>query len=112
MDTIADRIRAVQDKLQLNDVELGKLVGATKATVGKWKNQNAVPSHRYLVRLREKRGIDDEWVLYGRGEMMVKVVEDDFTRSIGAIAKHMEDEKKDRLLDYARYLAEQDPKQN
>lgn len=106
MKTIADRVREIQADAELNDPELAKLVGVSKATVGKWKNQNSIPSGKVLVAIREKLGINEAWLVTGKGPKKVQVTMDEFTKALTLISPDLDDEAKREILDFARYKAE------
>lgn len=71
MDMISERIKRLQKHFGWSNADLCEEAGATKQTVNKWINHNSTPSHKYLIRLRVRHKISDEWILSGKEPMIL-----------------------------------------
>lgn len=69
---IAHRIHQLAKHLGVDQARLGMLAGVTKQAAGKWFSGESRPQHEALMRLKEKTGVSDEWIMRGKGEMLLK----------------------------------------
>lgn len=109
--TIEDRVEEIQQQFKLNDPELAKLAEVSKQAVGRWRNMGAIPSSAAAFRLREKLGISEVWLISGKGSMLAKTKTDPLTDSILEISESLSDASRQQLLNYSRFLAEEEKRQ-
>lgn len=102
---ISERIKAVQRRFDLNNVELANLTGVTKQAVGRWINHNVMPTAEAIIAMREKLGVSEVWLVTGKGAMMVTLDQDDFAREMIAMSPQIPDGMKENLLRIARDFA-------
>lgn len=107
---VGDRIRQVMKELGINDPELGELTGTSKQAVGRWKHGITKPRAEALAKLKEKRGVSETWILYGKGEMFV-TKPDPFVRAMTEYSGRMTAEQRKMILDLAAQLATREPPQ-
>lgn len=107
---VGDRIRLVMKELGINDPELGELTGTSKQAVGRWKHGIAKPRAEALAMLKEKRGVSETWILYGKGEMFV-TRPDPFVKAMTEYCGRMTAEQKKMILDLAAQFATREPQQ-
>ncbi|MGE5514604.1 MAG: helix-turn-helix domain-containing protein [Bacteroidota bacterium] len=62
-ETIADRMRMVRGTESQDD--FSDLLGVSKDTVGKYERNKIKPGAEVLMALRQKRGVDINWLLTG-----------------------------------------------
>lgn len=53
----------------LNQIELGKRLGVSNATIHHWMSGNKLPGMANLVQIAIKLGVSVEWLATGRGTM-------------------------------------------
>jgi len=106
MTAISDRIQQIQNRFELNDVELGKLVGVTKAAIGRWKNGQSNPSAESVVTLRLKLGVSEIWLVQGTGPMMAKELFSDRSVRFNQITADQNEQVIEDILEYARFYIE------
>lgn len=58
-----EQIRKLREARKMNQVELGKRLGVTKACVCNWENDNAQPSVEMLVRLASFFSVSTDYLL-------------------------------------------------
>ena len=64
-----EQIRKLREARKMNQVELGKRLGVTKACICNWENDNAQPSVEMLVRLASFFSVSTDYMLgFERGE--------------------------------------------
>lgn len=105
MPRVSDRIRQIKERFQLNNVELAKAAGVTKQAVGQWINQDATPDGASAVRLKESLGINESWLISGKGEMLNQRNTDELTKLIATTASQLSSSQKEALLQIAREFA-------
>jgi len=71
MKDVSDRIRTLRRDLRLTQEELGKAAGVTKSAVSQWERGTSVPGRDALLSLRNKFGINPDWVMTGQGPMRI-----------------------------------------
>lgn len=103
MTTIGNRVQKILSHFDLNDRELGDIAGVTKQAVGKWKLQNTKPDADALINMRRSLGVDDIWLLTGKGTMLLKDAEDPWVKEMIELSRHLSDSAKARVLHSARF---------
>lgn len=68
---IANRMHQLKRELQLDQVGISRLAGVTKQAVGKWFSGDSCPQRDALANLKQRAGINDEWVLNGAGPILL-----------------------------------------
>ena len=68
---IAQRIHELAKALCVDQQTLGTLAGVSKQAAGKWFAGESRPQHAALVNLKKKAGVSDEWIIEGRGSMLI-----------------------------------------
>lgn len=61
MDDIGSRIKKIRELLGVNQPGLGALCEVSKASVNQWETGKTKPGREALLRLRKKKGVNDEW---------------------------------------------------
>jgi len=58
---------------------LARKTGASKQTVNAWLNRDTIQGYEYLMALRDKYGVTDEWILGKSGTMFTsaQLIEDE-----------------------------------
>ncbi|MBR0280044.1 MAG: helix-turn-helix transcriptional regulator [Oscillibacter sp.] len=60
---LAEQIRKLRKAKRMNQVELGKRLGVTKACICNWENDNVQPSVEMLVRLASFFSVSTDYML-------------------------------------------------
>jgi len=72
VDLINERVKAARKELGLTQTEFGKLCGGvSKAAVSQWEHGDTKPTLDSLVPLERKKSISSDWILSGRGAMLL-----------------------------------------
>jgi len=77
MDSIPERIQRIKKEFKLSNVGLSKIAEISKQSVGSWINQGAAPASRPLLNLKNKLGINPNWVIYGIEPMLEPQAKED-----------------------------------
>lgn len=72
METVGDRVQKLLLHFDWSGAELGRQCGVKRATVSKWVANKSIPKSENLLPLRKKHRVNDQWVLYGHGEMLIQ----------------------------------------
>ncbi|EOD56726.1 MULTISPECIES: S24 family peptidase [Aeromonas] len=75
---ISERIFSRRSALGLSKAALGKAIGITGVSVGKWESGLNQPKGRYLNDLAAALGVSVDWLLTGKEEGVTSVVESPF----------------------------------
>jgi len=67
METLADRLKYILYKLDLNQVEAPRLIGISQQSIN-YTLRNNLNTSRLSVRIAEGLQINPEWLLTGKGE--------------------------------------------
>lgn len=105
MNSISERIAILKTELGVNNVELAKICGVSKQAVGAWIKNGSQPSTEALIALREKRGVSEQWVLYGKGEITIGEQKDDFIDLMIKYSSNLTAEDKEIMIASARHYA-------
>lgn len=104
---VSARLIEIKKHFGWNNVELAKAAGVTKQAVNAWLNRDVTPGYDPVMRLRDKYGINDAWLLHGNGEMLSSRSMDDELRSVFQALQESDDpEIKESFLRIARALLE------
>ncbi|WP_410472062.1 LexA family protein [Faucicola mancuniensis] len=66
---IGQRIAKRMNDLNLSDVDVGKIVGVSKVSAGKWRKGEAEPTGSNLTKLANALQTTPEWLATGKGEV-------------------------------------------
>ena len=70
---VTERVLVVANFLGLSDTELAKEIGVRKQFIGNMKSGSVdLPAKRAVIFLGQHEEIDARWLLFNRGEMIVK----------------------------------------
>ena len=101
--SIRNRVLAILDHFKLKQTELAEYAGVKKQAVTKWLN-GSTPGAEAAILLRERLGVNDDWLINGRGEMLIPKPKesDDFTKEMIALSSSLTAEDKLAILGVAR----------
>lgn len=68
--TVGERIKAIRMKHNLTQIEFGKLIGVSGATISTTESGKTNPEPRTLILICEKFGISQQWLETGEGERL------------------------------------------
>lgn len=71
--TVAERIKALREKLELTQAEVARRLGISRAGVNAWEMGLSVPSTQYLVELAKIFGVSTDYLLGMEKTAMVSV---------------------------------------
>ena len=97
MQTVADRIKLVKAHFDWNDAELGRQCNVKRATVGKWVAGTSTPQTKNLLPLRRKYRVDENWILYGHGAMIIQT-DPAFVLKVRQAEPYLDDGQKEAVL--------------
>lgn len=66
-----ERFRKLRNHLKLSGDQMGEICGVTKGGVSQWESNKTAPELDRLIALADKHPISLDWLLTGRGEMML-----------------------------------------
>lgn len=113
MSSISDRIKAIKLHFGIRtNVELARIAHCSKQRVGNWLNSDQVPSQDALIALRQNLGVNDEWVLTGKGSMLVRPQDNDFIEKIRKLEEHLSEEDKQKILVDILYFVRKNSERN
>ena len=69
--TVGERIKAIRMKHNLTQIEFGKLIGVSGATISTTESGKTNPELRTIILICEKFGISQKWLETGEGERLV-----------------------------------------
>ena len=70
-DEIGKRVRKIRLQKGISQEQFGELIGIKKAAVSKIENGDNSLSRRNLISIYKQYNINEEWLLYGKGEMFI-----------------------------------------
>lgn len=70
---VSERLEAVRDYFGWDQVEMSAVMRVSKGAVNRWHNGTARPSWDALHLLKSKHRVNDEWVMTGKGEMLIPI---------------------------------------
>lgn len=97
MGTISERVEQIKIHFGLNNVQLGEMAGCSKQRVGNWINLNQQPALDALLNLRKNLSINDEWLITGKGKMIIQ--EDEFIRAVRELHSELSESEKKKILE-------------
>lgn len=68
---IGKRVRKVRLQKGISQEQFGELIGIKKAAVSKIENSDNSLSRSNLISICKQFNINEEWLLYGKGEMFI-----------------------------------------
>lgn len=77
-----DRIKQVRKTAKLTQVDFGKRLGVAGNTITNYENGMREPSNAVIIAICREFGINEEWLRYGKGEMLVFSDLDDIKKLI------------------------------
>jgi transcriptional regulator with XRE-family HTH domain len=104
MTTISDRLTTVKEHFGLNNVQLAKHAGVTKQAVGKWINQNVTPDAAAAVMLQQSLGVNELWLILGKGRMLSESRADGFSAEMIEVMSQLDDDQKSALRAVAQSM--------
>lgn len=104
MDTIAERIMIVVEKMGGNKSEFARKINVTPAYISKLgKEPSCVPSDRTIADICREFNVSEPWLRTGEGPMFIELDDDDeFTKVITEIQVSNDDFVKKMLKAYWR----------
>ncbi len=72
MNELRDRLQQLRQSFNITQRQLAKRVGVTSQLVSMMENGKAPMSHLTAKAIEAEFGVDHEWLLTGRGEMLIK----------------------------------------
>lgn len=76
MKSLSERIKIVRKKLGVNQIELGEILGCTDGKIKYWEQgQTDKIKARDALILQNKFGFNQDWLMEGKGEMMLETGE-------------------------------------
>lgn len=64
------RLKRARERRNLNQTELGKLLGVSAQTVQQWEAGDTMPRHRRIDTLAKQLGVRPQWLIFGEGDML------------------------------------------
>lgn len=111
MENIVDRIRILCRKYGTSVTKLEKELGYANGTIGKWRNSKRRPSLEKVLAIAERFGVTSDYLYEGTeaekkpttdGEH--EITFDDFSYALYNESKDLPPEKKQMLLEMARFM--------
>jgi len=68
----AKRLYEIAQKLNMKHTQIAAVTGVTKQAVGKWFAGTSQPSWEALYTWRNTCGVNDEWIMTGKGNMFTQ----------------------------------------
>lgn len=68
---IGKRVRKIRLQKGISQEQFGELIGIKKAAVSKIENGDSSLSRSNLISICKQFNINEEWLLYGKGEMFI-----------------------------------------
>ena len=98
-----DRLRALRERKELTQSELGKIISASKQTISNYENGVSSPDHDALGQLADFFGVSTDYLL-GRVSETVASGEEPAKRAFGRRLKHLRKDREMTQLDLAESL--------
>jgi transcriptional regulator with XRE-family HTH domain len=102
--TVKARLEYLPGYFGLEKKELADIMGVTKQRLHGWETNNRVPDAKALIRLRERLGVNDVWVVKGPPAPMLlsDMTPDPFLTQMGTLFPLLTEAQKQRLVDSAQ----------
>ena len=98
MDDICKRVKQIRTDLSLNQVEFSKAIGVTNSHISKIERGGSVPSNNLIKLICKVYGVNEEWLLSGKGNMYAYETDDEIERKLayssGTVTKMLQSDSR------------------
>jgi transcriptional regulator with XRE-family HTH domain len=68
---IGERLQLALKMLHLSQTDMAKKIGVDRSIIGKYITGSQKPSALFLIAIKSEFGINPEWLMEGRGDMLI-----------------------------------------
>lgn len=110
MGSIGENIRRLRESAGLSMNQLAQMIGKSRSSISQYEQGKVIPRMGTVEDMARVFGVSKMEILNDRVEYYAINMEPTETDELMRLYRSMTDEGKRQLMDYARYVAEQHPK--
>lgn len=102
---VSERISRKRKELGFTQTELAKRAGLKPPAISQYESGTRTPSYEALMKLSNALGVTTDYLISGR-EIQIDSINDKTTKMLVKLISNLPLDKKDKLLEYAVFLAQ------